>query len=163
MLPEEVRTAIEEVIGETNSEAFIVEMKMKRGPKTTLLIKVDTDKGITMTECTTLSRAVSWLLEEKDYFDFAYTLELTSPGVGNPLILHRQYIQNIGRHLQVKLADGNEMKGKLEAVEEEYFMILPLKKKLSKSQRKKLKGKIEEPKETKIEFSDILEAKVIII
>lgn len=163
MLPEEVKTGITEVIEETLSEAFIVEMDLKRGPKTTLIVRVDTDKGITMAECTTLSRAVSALLEEKDYFDFAYTFELTSPGVGNPLKLHRQYVKNIGRHLQVRLTNGEEIKGKLEAVDENLITILPLKKKLSKAKRKKLKGKIEEPKETDIEFSDILEAKVIIV
>jgi len=164
MLQEELRTEIAEVIGATLKDAFVVDMKLKRGPQSSLLIQVDTDKGITMAQCADLSRAVGAFIDEKDLFDFSFNLELSSPGVGSPLKLHRQYVNNVGRFLNIRIeGEDKETKGKLLEVSESSIRILPLQKKLSKSQKKKLKGKIEEPKERNIDFSDILEAKVIII
>ncbi|MEO0899658.1 MAG: ribosome assembly cofactor RimP [Bacteroidota bacterium] len=164
MLSEDVQQSLSQIIEGANPEAFVVEMKMNRGPSTKLLIKVDTDRGISMSECAELSRAVSAFIDEnEDLFDFSFTLELTSPGVGSPLLLKRQYTNNIGRFLKVSFGE-KEVKGKLEEVTETEIRMTPHRKKLSKSQLKKLEKKGETlPDEYIITFADIKEAKVIII
>ena len=126
-----------------------------------LFVRVDTDNGISLSECTKLSRKVGFVLEEVRELDFPYRLEVSSPGVGFPLKLHRQYIQNIGRHLSVINHGGHELQGKLLAVEEESITLEPFAEHKGKNKSAKPKPLVDEPKQ--IPFSEIKESKVIII
>ncbi|MEL6593103.1 MAG: hypothetical protein AAFQ68_23595 [Bacteroidota bacterium] len=157
MLSEAVLQRIETTIAEVNPEAFVVDISLKKGKKSTLFVRVDTDKGISLSECTSISRAIGQLLEEEKELDFAYRLEVSSPGVGFPLKLHRQYVQNIGRHLSVINHGGHEIQGKLLEVEEEHILLAPI----VKAKQKNKKAGTAEPKQ--IQFSEIKESKVIIV
>ena len=42
-----------------------------------------------------------------------FSLEVSSPGVDKPLKLHRQYLKNIGRNIEVTFNDGSKKEGKL--------------------------------------------------
>ena len=53
------------------------------------------------------------IIEEYDLIQGKYVLEVSSPGVGQPLKLKRQYHKNVGRHLDVLTLEGKEYKGKL--------------------------------------------------
>jgi len=161
MLTEAVQAIIEETIAQVNPEAFVVDISFKRGKMSTLFVRVDTDKGISLSECTSLSRKVGFVLEEVKEMDFPYRLEVSSPGVGFPLKLHRQYVQNIGRHLSVVNHGGHEIQGKLLAVEEESIKLELFADKKGKNKSAKPKPLAEEPKQ--IPFSEIKESKVIII
>ena len=55
--------------------------------------------------------------------DSNFSLEVSSPGVGEPLKLHRQYKKNIGRSMHVVMNDGSVKEGKLTTVSEEEIMI----------------------------------------
>ena len=48
-----------------------------------------------------------------------YTLEVSSPGLDFPLLLHRQYVKNIGRTLEVETNEGEKLEGTLLKVNEE--------------------------------------------
>ena len=100
-------------------------------------------------------------LEEEKSLDFSYRLEVSSPGVGFPLKLHRQYVSNIGRHLKIVLVNQEEISGKLLKVEEEEILLelLPT---APKGKKKSRKPKTAGP-EKQIKFSDIKESKVIIV
>ena len=50
-----------------------------------LRVYIDKEGGITIDDCEIISRALSDLLDEKDYIDEAYILEVSSPGLGRPL------------------------------------------------------------------------------
>ncbi|MEL7341705.1 MAG: ribosome assembly cofactor RimP, partial [Bacteroidota bacterium] len=126
MLSEAVLHRIETTIAEVNPEAFVVDISFKKGKKSTLYVRVDTDKGISLSECTDISRALGQQLEEEKELDIAYRLEVSSPGVGFPLKLHRQYVQNLGRHLSVINHGGHEIQGKLLEVEEKSILIEPI-------------------------------------
>lgn len=161
MLTEAVQTIIEETIAQVNPDAFVVDVSLRRGKMSNLFVRVDTDKGISLSECTILSRKLGFVLEEVKQLDFPYRLDVSSPGIGFPLKLHRQYIQNIGRHLSVVNHGGHELQGKLLDVEEESIILELFAHHKGKNKSMKPKPLVDEPKQ--IPFSEIKESKVIII
>lgn len=73
-------------------------------------ICIDGDQGVTVADCIALSRALEQHLD-RDAEDFS--LEVSSYGVGNPLLLPRQYIKNTGRLLETHLTDGRVLTGRI--------------------------------------------------
>ena len=141
---------VEEKISD-RPELFLVEVKML--PNHKLIIHVDGDEGISIQDCAAISRHVGFHLEEENTIEKAYNLEVSSPGVGEPLKLKRQYQKNIGRDLSVKLAGGEIKEGKLLAVDEKSITI---------EAKVKEKGKKAQLVETSVDFDNIIETKVLI-
>jgi ribosome maturation factor RimP len=117
-----------------NGECYLIEIitkPSKVSQKITIL--VDSDQGITIQQCTSISRQLAKQLEELDLISEAYTLEVSSPGLDQPLVLPRQYIKNIGRNLKITLKTGELISGTLsEANEQEITIQLPAPKKKPK-------------------------------
>jgi ribosome maturation factor RimP len=141
---------VEEKIAD-RPELFLVGVKML--PNGKLIIQVDGDQGISIQDCAAISRHVGFHLEEENTIEKAYNLEVSSPGVGEPLQLNRQYHKNIGRELSVKLTNGEKKEGKLVAVDEHTILL---------EEKVKEKGKKAQQVETTIEFNNIVETKVLI-
>ena len=141
---------IEEKISD-RPELFLVEVKML--PNNKLIIHVDGDEGISIQDCAAISRHVGFHLEEENAIEKAYNLEVSSPGVGEPLKLKRQYEKNIGREISVKLAGGDITEGELLAVNDDSIII---------EAKVKEKGKKAQLVETSLDFSNIIETKVLI-
>lgn len=158
MLNQAVEEKIREIIAETNPEVYVIEIALHRSRRSILSILVDTDQGITLPEVTKLSRAISKYLDESEVLDFAFNLEVSSPGVGAPLRLLRQYVNNVGRNLKVSLENGSEIEGKLTHVDDNLIKLFPSPSKSKKG--KKAEG--EELKEIEIPLSDIKQAKVLV-
>jgi len=145
-----VTELVEEKISD-RPELFLVEVKLLPGNK--LIIHVDGDQGISIQDCAAISRHVGFHLEEENTIEKAYNLEVSSPGVGEPLKLQRQYEKNIGRELSVKVTGGDIMEGKLLDVNEQSITI---------EAKVKEKGKKAQLVETSLDFSNIIETKVLI-
>jgi|SRR5215217_4464060 len=145
-----VKELIEEKIAD-RPELFLVDIKML--PNNKLIIHVDGDEGINIQDCAAISRHVGFHLEEENTIEKAYNLEVSSPGIGEPLKLKRQYDKNIGREVSVKLEGGEMKEGKLLAVTETGITI---------EAKIKEKGKKAELVETGIDFDKITETKVLI-
>ncbi|MEM9984796.1 MAG: hypothetical protein AAF804_06845, partial [Bacteroidota bacterium] len=146
-------------IQEVAPEAYLVDLHLRKSRRSTLSIKVDTDHGISLELCSQISRKVGYALEDDPKMDFPYVLEVSSPGIGTPLRLKRQYRKEVGRHLQVLLENGETFRGRLdEATEDNITLAL-----LSESPKKKGKAKKEEALNRVFSFEEIKEAKVIII
>lgn len=141
---------VEEKISD-RPELFLVEVKML--PNNKLIIHVDGDEGISIQDCAAISRHVGFHLEEENTIEKAYNLEVSSPGVGEPLKLKRQYQKNIGRDLSVKLNGGELKEGKLLSVEDKSITI---------EAKVKEKGKKAQLVETSLDFDNIIETKVLI-
>lgn len=97
---------------EAEPDIFLVEIRIK--PTNHVKVFLDTDKGISLGRLTGYTRKLHKELEENNFFaggDFA--LELSSPGLDEPLKLHRQYLKNIGRSVEVTRVDGVKKEGKL--------------------------------------------------
>ena len=130
-----------------NEEHFIVEVKIDRvADKTKILILVDADQGMTIAACASLSRALSGELETNEQLGEAYILEVSSPGLDDPLTEKRQYQKNSGRSLKVYLVSGEEVVGKLKEVEEQGIKLVVTKKE---------KGKKSVEEEQSVSFNDI--------
>ena len=115
------RLVNEIIAGFEREDFFLVEVIFKKGKRSAIHILADTDAGITLKECVSISRKLGALLEEDPEFQFPYTLEVSSPGLDRPLLLKRQYSKNIGRSLKVILKNGEIHEGVLTEVREDDF------------------------------------------
>jgi ribosome maturation factor RimP len=129
-------------------EVFLVGVKISQGNRK-ILVVIDGDKGVGIDDCTKLSRYLSEELENEESLQAAYHLDVTSAGADEPLLLRRQYPQHIGRKLQVKLDDGELIKGRLKEMDKEYLVL--------EEQQKKKEANLH-----KISFDEIKEARVIL-
>ncbi len=163
----ELKNHIEDLLITWDPLVFVVDISLKQGKKSVLSVKIDRDGGITLSTCTKASRKISQWLEDNNPLDFSYTLEVSSPGVGYPLQLKRQYLNNIGRIIQLNLREGEDIKGELVRVEDEKIILNTAfketkgKKKGKKSAKKEKLLQDEAQKE--IHYAEIKNAKVIII
>ncbi|GAB3905375.1 ribosome maturation factor RimP [Larkinella knui] len=111
---------------------FVVDIQVSPSrTRAKITVLLDSDTGITIEECAGISRKLGNQLEELEVFDGqSFTLEVSSPGVDEPLVLKRQYLKNVGREIQVLLNDGQIRSGKLEHIGEDHIVITetPLKK-----------------------------------
>jgi len=101
---------------------FLVEIRIK--PTNNVKVFLDGDNGITIEKCISINRALYKKLEETAIFpgdDFS--LEVSSPGLDEPLKMFRQYKKNAGRLVEVLLKDGIKVDGKLLEVHENELVI----------------------------------------
>jgi ribosome maturation factor RimP len=145
-----VTELVEEKISD-RPELFLVEVKML--PNNKLIIHVDGDEGISIQDCAAISRHVGFHLEEENTIEKAYNLEVSSPGVGEPLRLKRQYEKNIGREVSIKMNGGEVKEGELLEVGEKTITI---------AAKVKEKGKKAQVAEAVLDFDHIIETKVLI-
>ncbi|MCE7064102.1 ribosome maturation factor RimP [Dyadobacter sp. CY326] len=132
-IKEQLETLLEPFLQDSN--CFLVDIIIKPSKLSQKIsILVDSDEGITIQQCTSISRRLAKQLEEQEIFADAYTLEVSSPGLDQPLLLHRQYLKNLGRNLKVTLKTGEVISGTLlEASEEIVKLKLPAPKKKTKT------------------------------
>jgi ribosome maturation factor RimP len=103
-----------------NKSLFVVDWSIGVGNK--ILVSVDGDEGANISECIRISRHIEHnLLEEGVERDFS--LEVSSPGVENPIKFLRQYNKNIGRTLSVILNNDEKIEGTLKLVDEEKITL----------------------------------------
>jgi ribosome maturation factor RimP len=145
-----VTELVEEKLAEKPG-VFLVSVKMHSNGK--LIILIDGDTGLGISDCADVSRHVGYHLEEENVIADAYNLEVSSPGIDTPLTLPRQYLKNIGRQVAIKTADGSKREGKLLALTADNVVI---------EEQKKEKGKKAELVENAIPTEQIIETKVLI-
>ena len=75
---------------------------VKEGGEYYLRAYIDKEGGITIDDCVDVSRELSDLLDEKDFIEEAYILEVSSPGLNRTLKKEKEFIRCIGRDVEVK-------------------------------------------------------------
>ena len=70
---------------------------VKEGSMWYLRAYIDKPGGITVNDCEAVSRRLSDILDEKDFIEDSYVLEVSSPGLGRPLKKEKDYKRNLGR------------------------------------------------------------------
>lgn len=84
-------------------EMFLIDVEMQQGNETTVWVYVDSEKeNLNVDKCSEISREISRILEEEDYFNSPYRLNVSSPGLMRPLNDLRQYPKNVGRSVKIK-------------------------------------------------------------
>lgn len=92
----------------SGTEIFLVEASVK--PGNIIRVFVDEPAGISLDECVRISKAIEDGIDrEKEDFD----LQVSSPGLENPLIVIQQYEKNIGNELKVITIDNQRITGEL--------------------------------------------------
>ena len=76
---------------------------VKEGSSKYLRAYIDKPGGITVNDCELVSRAFSDLLDEKDFIEEAYILEVSSPGLGRPFKKDKDFERNLGEEVELKL------------------------------------------------------------
>jgi ribosome maturation factor RimP len=95
-----------------NEQTFLVDIKVK--PTNNIKIYIDADNGISIENCIKINRALYKQVEEAAmYLDGDFSLEVSSPGLSEPLKMHRQYVKNTGRFVEVLLKDDTKAEGKM--------------------------------------------------
>ena len=100
---------------------------VKEGGSWYLRAYIDKPGGITINDCEAVSRRLSDLLDEEDYIEESYTLEVSSPGLGRPLRKDKDLQRSIGEEVDVKLFapvdHSKEFTGLLKAFDKESITI----------------------------------------
>ena len=55
-----------------------------------------------MDDCETVSRAFSDRLDQEDFIEDSYILEVSSPGLGRPLKKEKDYRRSMGKELEIR-------------------------------------------------------------
>ncbi len=93
---------VQPILDEHQYELWDVEY-VKEGSNYYLRVYADKEGGITIDDCVTISRALEAKLDEEDFIEEAYILEVSSPGLGRPLRRERDFEKSLGAEVEVKL------------------------------------------------------------
>ena len=142
--------AVEKLIGPLlKDDIFLVYIKIK--PTNNFKIYLDADGGLGIEKCIKINRALYRIMEEMGmYPEGDFSLEVSSPGLEEPLKLLRQYKKNVGREVEVITNDEAKREGKLTVATEEKITI----------EYTEGKGKKAVLKTDEIFFTDIKQTKV---
>ena len=146
-----IQDLIETVIDDKD-DIFILDYNISN--ENDIKVVIDGDRPVNIDDCKNVNRAIEKNLEESD---IDASVQVTSPGVDEPLRVRRQYFKNIGRKLSVKTVNET-FKANLEAVTEEGVEL----KWKSREKKAKGKGKVTVNKNKTIAFDDIEKAIVMI-
>lgn len=138
-------------------EYFIVETVIR--PANNIKVVVDADQGATIDRLSKLNRALYKWIEETLIQDGDFSLEVSSPGLDEPLKLHRQYVKNIGRPVTVVLHNGETKEGTLISVTAEGIVLEEMKARRT-GEKGKGKGKKKEPIQHSIVHNEIKSTKI---
>jgi len=131
-----------------NTDIFIVQIKVK--PTNNLKVFMDSDSGFSVEKSVLVNRKLYAQITESGMFpDGDFSLEVSSPGVDEPLLQRRQYKKNVGRKVAVTTTDDKEQTGTMTVVTEETLTLELVK-----------KPKEKESMTVEIPFSDIKKAVV---
>ena len=75
---------------------------VKEGGNFYLRAYVDKPGGITVEDCETVSREFSDKLDEADFIDEAYIMEVSSPGLGRPLKKETDFKRSMGEEVEIR-------------------------------------------------------------
>ncbi|HMK18947.1 MAG TPA: hypothetical protein VK492_12155 [Chitinophagaceae bacterium] len=100
---------------------FLVEISVK--PTNNIKVFVDADQGAAIDQLSRINRALYKWVEENLFPNGDFSIEVSSPGLDEPLKLDRQYLKNIGRAVEIVLKNGLKKEGKLISVSENEVVI----------------------------------------
>lgn len=89
------------IVDELGFELVDVEY-VKEGSTWYLRAYIDKPGGISINDCEAVSRRLSDILDEKDYIDEAYIMEVSSPGLGRPLKKEKDFKRSLGEEVEVR-------------------------------------------------------------
>ena len=104
------------------SDMFLTSIRIK--PTNNIKVFLDADSGLDIGKCATVNRKLYNNIEEAGFYpEGDFSLEVSSPGVDEPLHSLRQYKKNIGRMLEVTPFEGEPITGILKEVTDDNLKL----------------------------------------
>jgi ribosome maturation factor RimP len=126
-----------------------VEVRIK--PTNNIKVFIDADEGIILSTLISYNKKLYKIVEESGLLPADnFSLEVSSPGLDEPLKKLRQYKKNIGRYVHITKIDSSVIEGKLIEVTEDRVNI----------ETETGKGKKKEVAQETILFGDIKTTKI---
>lgn len=125
-----VKAAVEEWLSQ--NDYFLVDVDMT--PDGRIVIEIDHADGVWIEDCAALSRFLQERLGEELG---EYELEVGSAGIGQPFKVVQQYINHIGKEVEVLAADGKKYQGVLQSVADDGLSFVVVVKEKHKIEGKK--------------------------
>lgn len=132
---------------------FLVDITVR--PGNSIVVEVDSDEGVSIDDCITLSREIESHLD-RDTEDFE--LEVGSTGLTSPFRIPRQYKKNLGNEVEVLTKKGQKLSGILKACDENGFTVTVTK--MIKPEGAKKKVAVDE--DFSFEYQDVKYTKYLI-
>ena len=125
------KSIVKELVEEwlKDKDYFLVSIEISKDNK--IVVEIDHADGVWIEDCVELSRYIEEHLD-RDKEDFE--LEVGSAGLGQPFKVLQQYLNYIGKEVEVLNADGKKTKGILKSVDGNEFTV-------TTRQKVKLEGK----------------------
>lgn len=130
------KSVVSQIVNEwlSEKEYFLVDVSVT--PDNRIVVEIDHAEGVWIEDCVELSRYIESKLDrEEDDFE----LEVGSAGIGQPFKVLQQYLNHIGKEVEVLVADGRKLTGLLKDADEQKFVVTISKKvKLEGEKRPKM-------------------------
>lgn len=122
-----VKTVVEEWL--SGNDYFLVDVTFT--PDDRIVVEIDHADGVWIEDCAELSR----FMQERFGDELGdYELEVGSAGIGQPFKVEQQYLNHIGKEVEVLDAEGKKVQGVLKQVDGRNFVV-------SVKEKQKLEGK----------------------
>ncbi|MDY4555400.1 MAG: ribosome assembly cofactor RimP [Prevotella sp.] len=122
-----VKTVVEEWL--SGNDYFLVDVTFT--PDDRIVVEIDHADGVWIEDCAELSR----FMQERFGDELGdYELEVGSAGIGQPFKVEQQYLNHIGKDVEVLDAEGKKVQGVLKQVDGRNFVV-------SVKEKQKLEGK----------------------
>ena len=114
------KSTIKQLVDEwlEGKDYFLVDIEISQDNK--IVVEIDHADGVWIEDCVELSRYIEDRLD-RDGEDFE--LEVGSAGLGQPFKVPQQYVNFIGKEVEVLSADGKKTKGVLKSVDGTAFTV----------------------------------------
>lgn len=97
----QVTSLVEPILEELGLELVEVQLRNERGGLV-LRVTIFRPSGVTLDDCSRVSRELSHLLEVEDPIKSAFNLEVSSPGLDRPLKTEKDFRRYIGSEVEVQ-------------------------------------------------------------
>ncbi len=134
-----------------DSPIFLVKLLFKEDKKS-IEIFLDGDIGVSIEDCTAVSRDLRFHLTEAGVELDLYDITVSSPGIEQSLVIPRQFPKNMGRTFDITTKQNEKMSGILVSCNETELNL----------EITEGKGKLKTVTEKSIPFSEINEAKIVL-
>lgn len=114
------KNVVKQIVDEwlQGNDYFLVDISIS--PDDKIVVEIDHADGVWIEDCVALSRFVEDHLnrDEEDY-----ELEVGSAGIGQPFKVVQQYVNHIGKEVEVLTAEGKKEHGILKSVDGNDFVV----------------------------------------
>ena len=122
-----VREFAESLLPAMGLELFDVQFR-REGHGWVLRLVVDKEEGVTLDDCSQVSRETSDFLDVEDIINHPYHLEVSSPGLERPLRTMAECQRHLGKKARIKLKEEVDSRrvviGELVAAEQDALTVL---------------------------------------